>query len=221
MSRRICRASSNCSALSMRLRIMKLTARRVSITLRRMRPFRSSCWAIAASASPAAWSLTSLLQHARADRLQVVVDAFERVGAVLGVGVVELQQHVLGVLDQRRDAPRAQAQQAEHRHVLVVDREQHAVRCRMKATRTLRGVFVVDQEVGADVQLAVVFFVEARRLLEVVVDRRPPGSSGRSARRSSPFPPASALRGRPTPGARARAPRRLRFLPGTAGRWPA
>ena len=59
MSRRICRASSNCSALSMRLRIMKLTARRVSITLRRMRPFRSSSRAIADSASPAAWSLTS------------------------------------------------------------------------------------------------------------------------------------------------------------------
>ncbi len=59
MSRRICRASSNCSALSMRLRIMKLTARRVSMTLRRMRPFRSSSRAIAESASPAAWSLTS------------------------------------------------------------------------------------------------------------------------------------------------------------------
>jgi hypothetical protein len=29
---------------------------------------------------------------------------------------------------------------------------------------------VVDQEVRADVQLAVVFFVEAGRLLEVVVD---------------------------------------------------
>ena len=41
----------------------------------------------------------------------------------------------------------------------------------MKATRTLRAVLVVDQEVGADVQLAVVFLVEARRLLEVVVDR--------------------------------------------------
>ena len=64
MSRRICRASSNCSALSMRLRIMKLTARRVSITLRRMRPFRSSSRAMAASASPAAWSSTLLLEHA-------------------------------------------------------------------------------------------------------------------------------------------------------------
>jgi hypothetical protein len=42
----------------------------------------------------------------------------------------------------------------------------------MKATRTLREAaqVVVDQEVRADVQLAVVFLVEARRLLEVVVD---------------------------------------------------
>ncbi len=43
----------------MRLRIMKLTARRVSITLRRMRPFRSSWRAISASTSPARVSVTS------------------------------------------------------------------------------------------------------------------------------------------------------------------
>jgi hypothetical protein len=59
--------------------------------------------------------------------LQAVVDALQRVGRVLGVGVVQLEQHVLGVLDQRRDAARAQAQQAEHRQVLAVDREQHVV----------------------------------------------------------------------------------------------
>ncbi|MCY1377179.1 hypothetical protein D9M69_647350 [compost metagenome] len=58
-SRRIWRASSNCSALSMRLRIMKLTARRVSITLRRMRPDMSSWRAIAESTSPALLSVTS------------------------------------------------------------------------------------------------------------------------------------------------------------------
>ena len=41
----------------------------------------------------------------------------------------------------------------------------------MKATRTLRArLAVVDQEVGADVQLAVVFLVVAGRFLEVVVD---------------------------------------------------
>ena len=34
-----------------------------------------------------------------------------------------------------------------------------------------RRLVVVDQEVGADVQFAVVFLVEARRFLEVVVDR--------------------------------------------------
>jgi hypothetical protein len=41
------------------LRIMKLTARRVSITLRRMRPFMSSCRAMVASTSPAMASVTS------------------------------------------------------------------------------------------------------------------------------------------------------------------
>ena len=59
MSRKIWRASSNCSALSILERIMKLTARRVSITLRRMRPLKSSWRAMAPSASPAIASVTS------------------------------------------------------------------------------------------------------------------------------------------------------------------
>jgi hypothetical protein len=42
----------------------------------------------------------------------------------------------------------------------------------MKATRTERGVVVVvNQEVAADVQLAVVFFVEAGGFLDVLVHR--------------------------------------------------
>ena len=59
MSRKIWRASSNCSALSRRPRIKKLTARRVSIMLRRIRPFKSSSWAIAFSAAAASWSVNS------------------------------------------------------------------------------------------------------------------------------------------------------------------
>ncbi len=59
MSRRIWRASSNCSALSILERIMKLTARRVSMTLRRMRPFKSSWRAMAPSTSRATSSVTS------------------------------------------------------------------------------------------------------------------------------------------------------------------
>jgi hypothetical protein len=50
----------------------------------------------------------------------------------------------------------------------------------MKATRTWRGASVGDQEVAADVQLAVVFFVEAGRLLQVVVDRVVGESTGRN-----------------------------------------
>jgi hypothetical protein len=66
-------------------------------------------------------------QHLGADLFQFVVDAFQRVGAVFGVGVEQLEQHVLGVLDQAGRAARAHAQQAEHGHVFVVDREQHAL----------------------------------------------------------------------------------------------
>jgi len=53
ISRKIWRDSSNWSALSKRPRIRKLTARRVSIMLRRMRPFKSSSCAIALSAAAA------------------------------------------------------------------------------------------------------------------------------------------------------------------------
>ena len=65
MSRRIWRASSNCSALSMRLRIMKLTARRVSITLRRMRPFKSSCARDRGQRLAGGLVVDVLLEHAR------------------------------------------------------------------------------------------------------------------------------------------------------------
>ena len=89
---------------------------------------------------------------------------------ILGVGVVELEQHLLGVFDERRDAPSTQAQQAKHRQVFGVHREQH-VAVQDEGDADVARVFaVVDQEVGADVQLAVVFLVEARRLFQVVVD---------------------------------------------------
>jgi hypothetical protein len=66
-------------------------------------------------------------QHLLAHLFQFVVDVFQRVGAVFGVGVEQLEQHFLGVLDQPGHAARAHAQQAEHRHVFVVDGEQHAL----------------------------------------------------------------------------------------------
>ena len=49
-------------------------------------------------------------------------------------------------------------------------REQHALLQDEGDAHIAWRAVVVDQEVGTDVQLAVVFLVEARRLLEVVID---------------------------------------------------
>jgi len=118
-------------------------------------------------------------QHLAADLFQVVVDVLQRVGAVFGVGVEEHQQHVLGVFDQAGHAARAHAQQAKHRHVLVVDGEQHALALELGVVLVedeghadrARVLCVVDQEVRADVQFAVVFLEESGRFLDVLVHR--------------------------------------------------
>ena len=116
-------------------------------------------------------------EHLLTDLLQFVVDVFQRVGRVFGIGIEQLQQHFLGILDQARGTARAHAEQAKHRHIFIVDRKQHAaalefgvvlVQDEGDAHRT--GVFVVvDQKVAANVHFAVVFFIEARRLLDVLV----------------------------------------------------
>ena len=62
-----------------------------------------------------------------ARQFQLIVDAFERVGGVFGVGVEEFEQHLARVGDEAWCTARAQAQQAEHGHVRVVDGEQHAL----------------------------------------------------------------------------------------------
>ena len=111
-----------------------------------------------------------LAQHARAHCLEAVVDALQRVGRIFGVGVVELQEHVLRVLDQRRDAACAQAQEAKDRQVLGMHREQDVAKEDEGDADVARRLAVIDQKVGADVKLAVVFLVEAGRFLEVVVD---------------------------------------------------
>src|SRR3989344_1433080 len=135
MSRRIWRASSNCSELSILLRIMKLTARRGAITLRRgggVHHVAADAAVQVFLAGNGAQHLASkgvghvACQHLLADFLQLVVDVFERVGRILGVGIEQLEQNFLGVLDEARRAACAHAQQAEHRHVFVVDGKQHA-----------------------------------------------------------------------------------------------
>ena len=103
-----------------------------------------------------------LLQHPFADLFELVVNAFENVGRIFCVGVIELEQHILGVFDHGRNAPGAQAQQPEYRQILVVDREQHIVQQDEGNAHIARRFVIVDQEVRADMQLAVVFLVETR-----------------------------------------------------------
>ena len=119
------------------------------------------------------------VQHLGADLLQVVVDAFQRVGGVFGIGVEELEQHFLGFFDQTGRAARTQAQQAEDRNVFLVDGKQHAAAFQLGVVlvqdeghaHAARVVLVVHQEVAADVQLAVVFLIEAGGFLDVLVGR--------------------------------------------------
>ncbi len=118
-------------------------------------------------------------QHLGAHFLELVVDALERVGGVFRVQVEQLEQHLLGILDQARRPARAHAQQPEDGQVLVVDGEQYALALERvvdqvedegHAHRT-GVVLVVDQEIAADMQLAVVFLVEAGGFLDVLVHR--------------------------------------------------
>jgi len=148
------------------------------MTLRRMRPFKSS-WRDGGQHLARALVRHVAREHLLAHLLQFVVNAFQGVGGVFGVGVEELEQHVARVRDQARRAACTQAQQAEHGHVLVVDGEQHALAAQLVVdqvedeghARRARLATVVDQEVAADVQLAIVFLVKPGRLLDVLVHR--------------------------------------------------
>ena len=118
-------------------------------------------------------------QHLGADFFQIVVNALQRVGGVFGVGVKQLEQHLARIFDQARRPACAQPQQAKHRNVLVVDGEQNALAAQARVDEVedeghphrARVVVVVNQEVAADVQLAVVFFVKAGRFFDVLVHR--------------------------------------------------
>ena len=87
----------------------------------------------------------------------------------------------------------------------------------MKATRTCARLVVVgDQEVGADVQLAVVFLVEAGRLLDVLVHRVFGDRQAVVLLDPALFLDAWATRGRPRSAGTGTAPRATRSLPGTS-----
>ena len=116
-------------------------------------------------------------EHLGADFFQVNVNVFERIGRVLGVGVKQLEQHFLSVFDQAKSPARTHAQQPEHRHIFVVNRKQHALAFEVAVdqvqdkghTHRAGLVHVGDQEIRADMQLAVVFFVKTCRLFDVLV----------------------------------------------------
>ena len=146
-------------------------------------------------------------KHLGADLLEFVVDALERVGRVLGVGVEQLEQHLLAVLDQTGCTARAHAQQAEHRHVLLVDREQDALAADLVVgqvqdeghPRGARFVAAGDQEVAADVEVAVLLGVEAGRLLDVLVHGIGRDHDSRNTARPTAFPAGWGSRDRPIP----------------------
>ncbi|SOY50630.1 hypothetical protein CBM2589_B230029 [Cupriavidus taiwanensis] len=94
-------------------------------------------------------------QHAAAGFFQAFVDFLDRVGRVFGVGRVQVHQHVLGVAHRARAHARAQPHQAEHRQVFVVDGEQHVLGQHEGDAHVARHLFLVEQEVGADMDILV------------------------------------------------------------------
>ena len=110
-----------------------------------------------------------LLQHAGRDFFEAFVDAFQRVGRILGVGRVQVEQHVHIVFDRAGPRTRAHAHQAEHGQVVVMDREQDfAGQDEGHRDHPRRAVFFFEQKVGAQVQVAVFGLVVARRGFDVL-----------------------------------------------------
>ena len=60
-------------------------------------------------------------QHLVAHFFQFVVNAFQRVSRVLGICIKQLEQHLLGVLNQTRSPACPHAQQAKDGHVFIMD----------------------------------------------------------------------------------------------------
>ena len=109
-------------------------------------------------------------EHLVADLFEFVVNAFQRVGRVLGVSIKQLEEHLFGIFNQTGRTARPHAQQPEHRNVFIVDGKQHTfafelIVFQVQNEGDAHGVgfgVVGDQEVTADVQFAVVFLVKAR-----------------------------------------------------------
>ncbi|SOZ06494.1 hypothetical protein CBM2595_A81179 [Cupriavidus taiwanensis] len=94
-------------------------------------------------------------QHAAAGFFQAFVDFLDRIGGVFGVGRVQVHQHVLGVAHRAGAHARAQPHQAEHRQVFVVDGEQDVLGQHEGHAHVARHLFLIEQEVGADMDVLV------------------------------------------------------------------
>ena len=118
-------------------------------------------------------------EHLAADPFQLHVDLFQRVGAVLDICIKQLQQQFFGVRNQAGHAARAHARQAKNGHRFIVNGKQDVVVFQLGLVlvedegHALHAwlVKIGHQKVGADVQLAIVAFVEAGRFFNVFVDR--------------------------------------------------
>ncbi len=111
------------------------------------------------------------LEDVRADGLQIVVNAFEGIGRILGVGEVEREQYVGSVFNQPGHATRSQPQQAKDDEVVRVDGEQHVAVNDEGHALVARTLFVTDEKVGAQMQLPVFFLlVKPRGFLQILIE---------------------------------------------------
>ncbi|MNT07127.1 hypothetical protein D3C72_1418190 [compost metagenome] len=110
-----------------------------------------------------------LLQHARTDFFQVLVDAFEHVGRVFGIGGVQVEQHVHVVGNRAWPRTGAHAHQAEHGQVVRMHGKQNlAGKDESHGDDARRAVVLFAQEIRAQVQVAVFRFVIAGRRFNIL-----------------------------------------------------
>ena len=97
-------------------------------------------------------------QHTFAGIFEAFVDFFDGVGRVFRVGGVQIHQHILGVAYRAGAQPRTHAHQPERGQIFVVDGEEHILGQHERHAHVARSGFFVEQEIRADMNVAVFTF---------------------------------------------------------------